>query len=60
LALPLALEEMEKPGVPRSIVVFVMPTGNSLNLAGTILYLSLSAVLVTQAAGIDLSLERQL
>jgi proton glutamate symport protein len=59
-ALPRAMEEMEKLGVPRKIVAFVMPTGYSFNLDGTTLYLSLAAVFVAQAAGIPLSWEQQL
>lgn len=59
-ALPRAMEAMEKLGVPRKIVAFVMPTGYSFNLDGTTLYLSLASVFVAQAAGIDLSLEQQL
>ncbi len=36
-ALPRAMEAMEKLGVPRKIVAFVMPTGYSFNLDGTTL-----------------------
>ena len=59
-ALPRAMEAMESIGVPRRIVAFVMPTGYSFNLDGTTLYLSLAAVFVAQAAGIELSLGQQL
>ncbi|MBC5993445.1 dicarboxylate/amino acid:cation symporter [Pontibacter cellulosilyticus] len=59
-ALPRAMEEMEKLGVPRKIVAFVMPTGYSFNLDGTTLYLALASVFVAQAAGIPLSWEQQL
>ena len=59
-ALPLALENMEKFGVPKHIVGFVIPTGYSFNLAGTTLYLSLASVFVAQAAGIQLSIGVQL
>jgi proton glutamate symport protein len=59
-ALPRAMEAMESIGVPRRIVAFVMPTGYSFNLDGTTLYLSLAAVFVAQAAGIDLSFGQQL
>ena len=38
-ALPLAMENMEKFGVPRRIVAFVLPTGYSFNLDGSTLYL---------------------
>jgi proton glutamate symport protein len=59
-ALPKAMESMEKLGVPRKVVSFVMPTGYSFNLDGTTLYLSLASVFVAQAAGIDLSFDQQL
>lgn len=59
-ALPLALENMERFGVPRHIVAFVLPTGYSFNLDGTTLYLSLASVFVAQAAGVNLSLSQQL
>ncbi len=58
-ALPSAMESMEDFGVPRKIVSFVIPTGYSFNLDGSTLYLSLAAVFVAQAAGIDLSIEKQ-
>ncbi|MFL5605328.1 MAG: dicarboxylate/amino acid:cation symporter, partial [Gemmatimonadaceae bacterium] len=50
-ALPLALQRMEKLGVPRRIVSFVLPTGYSFNLDGSTLYLALASVFVAQAAG---------
>jgi len=58
-ALPSAMESMEKFGVPRKIVSFVMPTGYSFNLDGSTLYLSLAAIFVAQVAGIELSIEKQ-
>jgi len=59
-ALPRAMERMEELGVPREIVAFVMPTGYSFNLAGSALYLSLAAVFVAQAGGLNLTFGRQL
>jgi proton glutamate symport protein len=59
-ALPVAMENMEKFGVPRKIVAFVLPTGYSFNLDGTTLYLSLATIFVAQVAGIHLSFEKQL
>jgi proton glutamate symport protein len=59
-ALPSAMETMEKFGIPRKIVAFVIPTGYSFNLDGTTLYLSLASIFVAQAAGIDLPIEKQL
>lgn len=59
-ALPLALENMERFGVPKHIVGFVIPTGYSFNLVGSALYLSLASVFVAQAAGKSLSAGEQL
>jgi proton glutamate symport protein len=59
-ALPSAMESMEKFGIPRKIVAFVIPTGYSFNLDGTTLYLSLASIFVAQAAGIDLPIEKQI
>ncbi len=59
-ALPLALENMEKFGVPRRIVSFVLPTGYSFNLDGSTLYLAVASVFVAQAAGVHLSIGTQL
>lgn len=59
-ALPKAMEQMESIGVPRHIVSFVLPIGYAFNLAGTTLYLSLAAMFVAQAAGINLSIQAQL
>ena len=59
-ALPIAMERMEKFGVPRKIVAFVMPTGYSFNLDGTTLYLSLATVFIAQVCGIPLSIDKQI
>lgn len=59
-ALPKAMELMEKFGVPKSIVGFVMPTGYTFNLDGSTLYLALGVLFSTQILGIHLSFEQQL
>lgn len=59
-ALPKAMSAMERFGVPRKIVSFVIPTGYSFNLDGTSLYLSLASIFVAQAAGMHLSIGQQL
>jgi Na+/H+-dicarboxylate symporter len=59
-AFPKALENMERLGVPRRIVSFVLPLGYSFNLDGSTLYLSLAAVFVAQMSNIHLSLGQQL
>jgi proton glutamate symport protein len=59
-ALPRALENMERFGVPKHIVAFVIPIGYSFNLDGSTLYLSLASVFVAQAAGVEMTLPQQL
>ena len=59
-ALPRAMECVEAFGVPRRIVSFIMPLGYSFNLDGSTLYLSLAAVFVAQAAGVDLTVGQQM
>ncbi len=59
-ALPLALENMEKFGVPKRIVSFVLPTGYSFNLDGSTLYLAVASVFVAQAAGVDMPIGTQI
>ena len=59
-ALPRAMENMEALGVPRRIVSFVIPAGYSFNLDGSTLYLAVASIFVAQAAGVHLSLGKQL
>jgi proton glutamate symport protein len=59
-ALPKALEVMERFGVPKDIVAFVLPAGYSFNLDGSTLYLSLTSVFVAQLAGVSLTFGQQL
>jgi proton glutamate symport protein len=59
-ALPKAMENMERLGVPRRIVAFVLPTGYSFNLDGSTLYLAVASMFVAQAAGVDLTWGQQL
>ena len=59
-ALPKAMEVMERFGVPKNIVAFVLPTGYSFNLDGSTLYLSLASVFVAQIAGIQMTVGQQL
>jgi proton glutamate symport protein len=59
-ALPKSLEIMERFGVPKNIVGFVLPTGYSFNLDGSTLYLSVASVFVAQLAGVQLSFGRQI
>jgi proton glutamate symport protein len=59
-ALPQAMESMEKFGVPKNIVGFVMPTGYTFNLDGSTLYLSMAVLFATQIVGVDLSFQQLL
>jgi proton glutamate symport protein len=59
-ALPSALQNMERLGVPRRIVAFVLPAGYSFNLDGSTLYLALASVFVAQAADIHMPIGTQL
>lgn len=58
-ALPRALDVMERFGVPRNIVSFVLPTGYTFNLDGTTLYLSLTSLFVAQLAGVHMTFGQQ-
>jgi proton glutamate symport protein len=59
-ALPRAMEVMERLGVPRRIVSFVIPLGYTFNLDGSTIYLSLAAIFVAQAGGVHLSVGEQI
>ncbi|MGO4133293.1 MULTISPECIES: dicarboxylate/amino acid:cation symporter [Rhizobium] len=54
-ALPGLMNKMEKAGCKRSVVGLVIPTGYSFNLDGTNIYMTLAALFIAQATGIDLS-----
>ena len=49
-ALPKAFENMERFGVPRGTVGFVLPAGYTFNLDGSTLHLAVASVFVAQAA----------
>ncbi len=63
-AMPKAMQAMERLGVPNRIVAFVMPTGYSFNLDGSMIFLAVTSVFILQAAesatGLHYSLARQL
>ena len=59
-ALPKAMTLMEKFGVPKSIVSFVMPMGYTFNLDGSTMYLTLATLFCAQIVGVDLTIEQQL
>src|SRR5213595_31680 len=49
-AMPKAMQAMERLGVPRRVVGFVMPTGYSFNLDGSMIFLAITSVFIAQAA----------
>jgi len=59
-ALPSLMDKMERAGCPRPIVGLVVPAGYSFNLDGTNIYMTLAALFIAQATGIELSLGEQL
>jgi len=59
-ALPRLLESMVAFGVPRRVASFVIPAGYSFNLDGSTLYLVLAGLTISQAAGIDMPIGKQL
>ncbi len=59
-ALPSLMKRLEDAGCAPGIVGLVVPLGYSFNLDGTNIYLTLAALFIAQACGIDLSLADQL
>ncbi|SFR82712.1 dicarboxylate/amino acid:cation symporter [Sphingomonas jatrophae] len=59
-ALPALIEKMEQAGCAKPVVGLVVPTGYSFNLDGTNIYMTLAALFIAQAVGVELSLGQQL
>lgn len=59
-ALPSLMEKMEIAGCRKTVVGLVVPTGYSFNLDGTNIYMTLAALFIAQAVGVDLSWGEQL
>lgn len=59
-ALPGLMQKMENAGCKRSVVGLVIPTGYSFNLDGTNIYMTLAALFIAQATGINLSIGDQI
>ncbi|GAX89942.1 dicarboxylate/amino acid:cation symporter [Effusibacillus lacus] len=59
-ALPRMMERLQKYGCSKSTVGLVLPTGYSFNLDGTAIYLSMAAIFIAQAYGIDLTIWQEL
>ncbi len=59
-AMPSLIAKLEHAGCDRSVVGLVVPMGYSFNLDGTNIYMTLAALFIAQAVGVDLSLWQQL
>jgi aerobic C4-dicarboxylate transport protein len=59
-ALPSLMKKLENAGCAKAVVGLVVPTGYSFNLDGTNIYMTLAALFIAQATGVELSLGDQL
>jgi proton glutamate symport protein len=59
-ALPTLMEKLEDFGVPKRIVMFVLPVGYSFNLDGAALYSALAVMFIAQVYGVPLDLTQQI
>jgi aerobic C4-dicarboxylate transport protein len=59
-ALPALMRKLEEAGCAKPVVGLVVPTGYSFNLDGTNIYMTLAALFIAQATGIELSLHDEL
>ncbi|WP_175649877.1 cation:dicarboxylate symporter family transporter [Pseudomonas sp. Marseille-P9899] len=57
--MPQLMSKLERYGVPRRIVSFVVPVGYAFNLDGASIFLGVATIFVAQLYGIDLSLTQQ-
>lgn len=57
--LPRIMDKMEEAGSPKHIASFVIPTGYSFNLDGSILYQAIASIFIAQMYGIELSIGQQ-
>ncbi|MGF7170413.1 aerobic C4-dicarboxylate transport protein [Sphingobium xanthum] len=59
-ALPPLIARLESAGCAPGVVGLVVPLGYSFNLDGTNIYMTLAALFIAQACGVDLSLAEQI
>lgn len=59
-AMPAVMERLEKFGVPRHIINFVIPTGYTFNMDGGTLYYCIGVLFIAQVYGISLDITTQL
>ena len=53
-ALPALIQKLERAGCEKGVVGLVVPTGYSFNLDGTNIYMTLAALFIAQATGVEL------
>lgn len=59
-ALPSMMRKLENYGCSKQVVGLVVPTGYSFNLDGTSIYLSMAAIFIAQAYGVELDIWHQI
>ena len=59
-AYPRTLEALEKFGLPRRVVSFVLPLGYSFNLDGSMMYCTFAVLFIAKAHGIELTVAQQI
>ena len=59
-ALPIAMKNLERFGVPKNIVTFILPTGYTFNLDGGTLYSAMALFFIAQLYGINYSISQQI
>lgn len=59
-AMPLIMEKLEKFGVPKHVINFVIPTGYTFNLDGASIYFCMALLFIAQVYGIHLDIPTQL
>ncbi|HBG25172.1 MAG: dicarboxylate/amino acid:cation symporter [Bacteroidetes bacterium HGW-Bacteroidetes-5] len=60
-SLPITIPDIQtKSGVSRKIASFCLPLGNTVNMNGTALYESVTAIFIAQVYGIDLTVGQQI
>ena len=58
--LPRLMSKLERLGCSKTVVGLVVPTGYSFNLDGTSIYMTMAAMFLAQACGVDMTLSQQL
>jgi len=59
-ALPALIDKMQRAGAAKEVVGVVVPAGYSFNLDGTNIYMTLAALFIAQATGVELTLGEQI